>query len=90
LLLMGSTKALATANWWSIAEVTVTAAIGIAAIAAGFQGWALRKTTRLERVLLIVAGLALTYPTWLGDLIGIALVIAVGAMQVLRPQPQTA
>jgi hypothetical protein len=37
---MGSTKALATANWWSIAEVTVTAAIGIAALAAGFQGWA--------------------------------------------------
>ena len=26
LLLMGSTKALATANWWSIAEVTITAA----------------------------------------------------------------
>ena len=30
LLLMGSTKALAAANWWSIAEVTLTAAVGIA------------------------------------------------------------
>src|SRR5678816_4166350 len=59
LLLMGSTKALATANWWSIAEVTITAAIGIAALAAGFQGWALRKTTRIERALLIIAGVAL-------------------------------
>ena len=39
LLLMGSTKALATANWWSIAEVTLTAAIGIGALAGGFQGW---------------------------------------------------
>src|SRR4051812_2795828 len=90
LLLMGSTKALATANWWSIAEVTVTAAIGIAALAAGFQGWALRKTTRVERVLLIVAGFALAWPTWMGDLIGIALVVGVMAVQYLRPLPQTA
>jgi TRAP transporter 4TM/12TM fusion protein len=90
LLLMGSTKALANANWWSIAEVTITAAIGIAALAAGFQGWAVRKTTRIERVLLIVAGLALTYPTWVGDVIGIVLFLAVAAMQLLRPQPQPA
>src|SRR3954466_2424055 len=74
LLLMGSSKALATANWWSIAEVTITAAIGIAALAAGFQGWALRKTTRIERVLFIVAGLALTWPTWIGDVVGLVLV----------------
>ena len=43
---MGSTKALAAANWWSIAEVTLTAALGIAALAGGFQGWALRRATR--------------------------------------------
>src|SRR5438128_3083570 len=50
LLLMGSAKALANADWWSIAEVSITAAIGIAALAAGFQGWAVRKTTPIERV----------------------------------------
>jgi TRAP-type uncharacterized transport system fused permease subunit len=86
LLLMGSSKALANANWWSIAEVTVTAAIGIAALAAGFQGWALRRTTTIERVLLLVAGFALAYPTWTGDLVGIALVAGVLAVQYLRPQ----
>jgi TRAP-type uncharacterized transport system fused permease subunit len=85
LLLMGSTKALAQANWWSIAEVTITAAIGIAALAAGFQGWALRRTTMPERVLLIVAGLALTWPTWLGDVVGLALVAVALALQYLRP-----
>src|SRR5450830_1276572 len=53
LLLMGSTKALATANWWSIAEVTITAAVGIAALAAGFQGWALIKANLLERCMLL-------------------------------------
>jgi len=90
LLLMGSTKALANANWWSIAEVTITAAIGIASIAAGFQGWAWRKTTVVERVLFIAAGLALVYPTMVADLVGIALAVAAMSMQLLRRAPQPA
>jgi TRAP transporter 4TM/12TM fusion protein len=88
LLLMGSTKALATANWWSIAEVGATAAIGIAALAAGMQGWALRRTSRLERWLLVAAGFALAYPSWISDLGGIVVVLGVLALQVLRrPAP---
>lgn len=91
LLLMGSTKALANADWWSIAEVSITAAIGIAALAAAFQGWALRKTSKVERVLLLVAGFLLAYPGWIADLAGIGLVVAVLAMQFMRrPMPQTA
>ncbi|WP_427913764.1 TRAP transporter permease [Ramlibacter sp. MMS24-I3-19] len=87
LLLMGSFKALANANWWSIAEVTITCALGIAALAAGFQGWALRRTSRIERVLLIVAGFLLAYPGWVADIAGISLVIVVALMQVLRRPP---
>ena len=84
LLLMGSPKALMAANWWSIAQVTVTCAIGIAAIAAGFQGWALKKTTLPERWMLIVAGFALAYPGATADLIGFGLVIAALVMQYVR------
>ncbi len=84
LLLMGSTKALGAANWWSIAEVTLTAAVGIAALAAGFQGWAIKKTTSIERVMLVVAGFALVYPSASADLVGFGLVIAALAMQYLR------
>ena len=90
LLLMGSTKALASANWWSIAEVTVTAAIGVAALAAGFQGWALKQTTMVERAMLLVAGFALVYPTMLADLVGIGLVLAALALQYLRHEPASA
>ena len=86
LLLMGSTKALANANWVSIAEVTFTAAVGIAAIAAGFQGWALKRTTALERTLFIVAGFALVYPGLVADLVGFGLVAAALAMQWLRKE----
>jgi TRAP transporter 4TM/12TM fusion protein len=84
LLLMGSTKALAAANWWSIAEVTITAAVGIAALAAGFQGWALVKTNTVERIMFIVAGFALVYPTTAADVIGFGLVVAAIMLQVLR------
>ena len=84
LLLMGSTKALATANWWSIAEVTFSAAIGVAALAAGFQGWALRRTTVVERWVLIVAGFALVYPGIIADIIGFGGVTAVLAKQYLQ------
>ena len=84
LLLMGSTKALAAANWWSIAEVTITAAVGIAALAAGFQGWALAKTNTVERVMFIVAGFALVYPTTTADVIGFGLVVTAIVLQVLR------
>jgi TRAP-type uncharacterized transport system fused permease subunit len=87
LLLMGSTKALAAANWWSIAEVTFTAALGVAALAAGFQGWAFKKTTMIERAMFTVAGFALVYPTVTGDLIGIGLVAAALAMQYFRREP---
>jgi TRAP transporter 4TM/12TM fusion protein len=90
LLLMGSTKALADANWWSIAQVTLTAALGIAAIAGGFQGWALRRATWLERVMLTVAGVALVYPGNVADAVGLSLIIAVLAMQRFIPAPAVA
>jgi TRAP-type uncharacterized transport system fused permease subunit len=70
--------------------VTVTALIGIAAIAVGFQGWGLRKTTAIERALFVIAGFALVYPTTTADLIGIALFAAATAMQLFRRQPQPA
>ena len=88
LLLMGSTKALAAANWWSIAQVTLTAAAGIAAIAAGFQGWALKKTTLIERWMFIVAGFALAYPGATADLIGFGLALAALTVQYLRKELQ--
>jgi TRAP transporter 4TM/12TM fusion protein len=87
LLLMGSTKALAAANWWSIAEVTFTAALGVAALAAGFQGWALKRANWVERVMFLVAGFALVYPTTSADLIGISLMIVALALQYFRAEP---
>ena len=90
LLLTGSFKTLGHANWGSIAVVTITAAIGIVALAGGLQGWLLRRTTLYERWMLIVAGFLLVYPGAAADVIGLILVVAVLALQWFhKPATQT-
>jgi TRAP-type uncharacterized transport system fused permease subunit len=84
LLLTGSIKNFGNADWGSIGLVTFTAAIGIAALAGGVQGWLFKRALNFERWLLIAAGLALVYPTTLFDLIGIGLIVIVVASQLLR------
>ena len=85
LLLGGSFKNLAQADWGAIALITVTAAIGIVALAGGLQGWLLRRTNLIERWMLIIAGLALVYPTKTSDMIGLSLVALVLVMQKFLP-----
>jgi TRAP-type uncharacterized transport system fused permease subunit len=88
LLLTGSFKTLGDADWGSIALVTFTAAIGIAALAGGLQGWLFKRTTRVERLMLVVAGFLLVYPKAMFDAIGFTLVVIVLATQWLR-KPST-
>jgi TRAP transporter 4TM/12TM fusion protein len=90
LLLTGSFKNLAQADWGAIIAVTVTAAVGIAALAGGLQGWLLRKTACWERWALVIAGVMLVYPRVMFDYIGIALVIAVLISQKLRARVASA
>jgi hypothetical protein len=60
-------------SWGNIVWTTITAAAGLAALAAGLTGWLLMKTTWLERGLLVTAGLVLLYPSLLQDVIGLTL-----------------
>ena len=84
LLLTGSFKTLATANWGSIALITFTAAVGVLSLAGAFQGWLFRRTPLHERLMLLVAGFALVYPGTISNGIGFALVVLVLASQRLR------
>ena len=70
-----------------IVRVTVTAFIGIAALACGVQGWMFRRTTLVERLMLIGAGLLLVYPAGGADLAGVAVVAAAVVMQRWRRAP---
>lgn len=74
-----------------VIRVLFTAMAGLAAMAAGINGWLLRRTTWLERIVLTVAGILLIYPATRLDLIALALVAGVVALQLfVRPaaQPQ--
>jgi len=74
--------------WWdsTIAEAaiaSISAIAGIAAIVAGVGGYLLRPTSRIERVLLIVAGILLVAPGTTQDEIGIVLFMAALGLQLI-------
>ena len=71
-------------SWLSVAWIAFTACLGIGALAAGTQGWLLRRCGAMERAILIVAGLALVYPAPASDVVGLAGVGAVLLWQTLR------
>jgi TRAP-type uncharacterized transport system fused permease subunit len=73
----------------NIAWTTVTAAAGLAALAAGLTGWLLMKTNRLERSLLVAAGLVLVYPSLAQDLIGLGLFALALTLQLLHRRSAT-
>jgi TRAP transporter 4TM/12TM fusion protein len=70
--------------WENIVWTTVTAAAGLAALAAGLTGWLLMKTNPLERSLLVAAGLVLVYPSLTQDLVGLGLFALAITLQYLH------
>jgi TRAP-type uncharacterized transport system fused permease subunit len=84
LLLTGSFKTLADADWGEIAVTAALAAIAITAMAAGLQGWLFRRMTPAEKGLAILAGVALIYPSRVADIIGIGGFLLVLFLQWVR------
>jgi TRAP transporter 4TM/12TM fusion protein len=55
----------------------VTSTIGIAACAAGIQGYIFRPTSTLERIMLLISSLLLIKPGWITDVIGLGLLVPI-------------
>ena len=71
-------------SWWDVVWITTLAVIALAALAGAAESWLIIRTTRVEQVLLIIAGLLIIYPrAWL-DMVGIALLALVIVLQLLR------
>ena len=91
-------------TWLSIVWITAKTTLGLAALAAAAQGWALRRATAPERWVLGLAGLFLVFPSLLEAFaeaiigrdisytwaIGIVLGAAVLAIQSRRPDAPSA
>jgi TRAP-type uncharacterized transport system fused permease subunit len=80
-------------NWFEVSWVIAVGFISIAALAAGLQGWAFKKTNWLERTLLVAGGLLLVAPvsgfaigpvSIHGDFIGAAMVVIALGLQFAR------
>ena len=91
-------------SWVDIVLITLKSGFGLAALAAAAQGWALRRTTAVERALLVLAGLFLVFPSLLEALIesvigrdisytatiGLAIAALVLLKQRMQPVPPNA
>jgi TRAP-type uncharacterized transport system fused permease subunit len=86
-------------SWIDVLLITGKTALGLVALAAAAQGWALHRTTTAERLILVLAGLLLVFPSLLEALMeavagrnisytatfGLALAAAVLIKQRMKP-----
>ena len=91
-------------SWIDIGEITIKTALGLGALAMAAQGWALHRTTLLERALLTLAGLLLVFPSLIEGILealigrdisytatfGLVIAAAVLLKQRMQPAPPAA
>jgi TRAP-type uncharacterized transport system fused permease subunit len=73
----------------TILWTSLTAALGVAALALGAGGWLRQKANVLERSVAIVAGLLLIYPGSMIDLAGFILLAIATSLHLWRAKQQT-
>ena len=64
-------------GWWEVAQICVSALLGIFAIAASLNGHLYKKVHWALRIVLAVGGLGMMIPGTLTDAVGLVLVAAV-------------
>ena len=68
-------------GWWEVAQICISALLGIFAIAASLNGFLYKKIHPVLRIVLAVGGLGMMIPGTLTDVVGLVLVAAVIAYQ---------
>ena len=77
-------------GWWEVAQITVSALLGIFAIAASLNGFLYKKIHWVLRLVLAIGGLGMMIPGTLTDVVGLALVAAVIVYQKLSAKKNSA
>ena len=68
-------------GWWHVAQISITAVMGLFGIAAALNGYLYRHIHWILRLVLVAGGLCMMIPGTLTDLAGLVLVAAVIAYQ---------
>ncbi|MEG2074637.1 MAG: DUF3394 domain-containing protein, partial [Angelakisella sp.] len=61
-------------TWFEVLHIVATSLIGMLGVSTGVTGWIYRKTTAVERLMLIVGGLMLIDPNIITDIMGAVLI----------------
>ena len=69
---------------WAVIQIVLSALLGIFGVAAGLEGFMLRKMNWLFRLICIGGGLGLMIPGALSDLVGLVLIGGVFAIQYIQ------
>ena len=64
-------------NAGEVIRIVITSFIGIFGVAAGLEGYLKTKMNVLQRVIFVVSGLMLIFPSWITDIVGIVLIAGV-------------
>ena len=71
-------------HWFNIASVAVTALVGVTALSAALEGYFKTHIAVWQRTLMAVGGLMLIIPETMTDIIGIVIVAALFALNIMR------
>ena len=69
---------------FQVIQIVITALLGIFAVAAGLEGYILRKMGWPVRVLAVIGGLTLLIPGTVSDVVGLVIVAGILALQLLQ------
>ena len=64
-------------GWWEVAQICISALLGIFAIAASLNGFLYKRVHPVLRIVLAIGGLGMMIPGTLTDVVGLVLVLAV-------------
>ena len=76
------------AGWWEVAQICISALLGIFGIAASLNGHLYKKIPWVFRIVLVAGGLGMMIPGTLTDVVGLVLVGAVVAVQYMSAKRQ--
>ena len=66
---------------WSVVSITISATLGMLAIAAGLMGYLIRDTKMIARIAIVAGGLLMVIPGTVTDLAGLAILIVILLIQ---------
>ena len=75
---------------WEVVLICITSFVGIFAVSASLEGYFLRNMPWYQRILAAVGGLLLIYPGLVTDTVGLCLVAAVVALQIIERKKEKA